>query len=711
MRRVAILIGSVLFGNLGYVQAARLITKGRGLSLSDDPHDDLDAAVLEVLKDLESGGGSDDDGISEEAIQGAVSRFDASVFGDVPRSHRVEYDFRNSWDGLSFSERWEMFRNEVDVRLLQGFWNDKEDTGPVCHPALVGNKDSEKLAILTHGFLGCPGMWYRVVPKLISAGFQVMLVVLPGHGRRFEWTANGEVVDTGDFGANTSSKRLDSGKVNDNIDDLPTTAAPYLLFADALRRLAEQWKLEHPKGLLVAAGHSLGGAVTAKFAMEIPDVVDSVLLLSPMLGLKWKTIETFANLAPNVRLSKGASCEHKRGTGSGGMCQFRLSQVLAMADFAFAVLCCHWGFENACANRYNMGPNIVLKVLGIVATTITNLTHTMEVYKDNMRNSLCRKVSRTKEAHLKREGMGQLKSFQVVTSKGENLVDNGQIEEFVDEVRKRRVLQSWGESSHIKTDFCKWSSEVGHSYMSNRGSRNGEKWWHPYIENVVKEFLEDGKNFDIATRSAGGDYCFEGSDDVAGSYLVRLPATQQKIDYWIGYKGVRWPSRAKVLFQGEVVKESEWRRLRNARQVEILSYHSRYLIVTRLAPHENVRDIFQIRTGNLILLTREDGDCCMRPELHYVDSTVPLHEAVKNSSSSSTTLRFCGKGFLRVICKEIGCATDSLGTKATQSWLFKTCAEDMDTANNDGEDHVKKVRLRGDVVVQVSDKRGEVQGF
>jgi len=518
------------------------------------------------------------------------------------------------------------------------------DCGPVCYPNLVGPPNSNKLIILQHGFLACPGMWFRVVPRLIQAGFRVMLPTLPGHGRAFRFPANASDrlnvkvidLDTGPI-YNGSELDTDLSGAHDDIDDIPTTSAPYHVFSRTLGQLAAQFKNEHPDGIVAVGGHSLGGLVTANYAMDMPDVVDRVILLNPMLGVASAVVKAINLLAPNKIWGKGAKCEGKRGKGSGGTCQFKLANVHAMTTFARELLCDHLGISIDAMCYFHLavkGPSSTSRII----------------------------ESRTQ--------LGRLKSFQVVTSRGEPAVDNQRIRTYVELILQIEAerLYTAGRRKDFKISgrdprFCEWPSALGHSYLSNRESN---KWWHPYVEASVANYLTMGKNIDVVSvgSSIAWSDCLMNPENVVDEYLSVLPAIQTR-SYFLGRpSGPMIAMRADVLYTGDVWKESHTFGNMNKRHMEMLEYGTRLLIVTRMEANDNIRNIYDVRKWdvlNISVASERNGALCLSPQVDDVEIHRPLDQAIqkvqekRSRGDSPRVLEFCGRDFVGALCKKVDC--------------------------------------------------------
>lgn len=522
-----------------------------------------------------------------------------------------------------------MFRRAVPLSKLQNNYDRKLDSGPVCHPTLVGPKDSNKLAILLHGFLACPGLWFRIVPRLIANGFRVLLPTLPGHGRKWinpkgdrNSDANVKVVDldedpitneTGDGDLQESSDLgIDLRKADDDIEDIPTDPLPYQIFARTLGELAKQFKKDHPGAVIAVGGHSLGGALTAYYAMDIPEVIDRVMLFNPMFKLSSGWSSMMASWFSGWQLSKGSKCESQRGTGSGGQCQFTLAHVKAMERFGVAMFC-HWGLRNKDKCHKNRHNQVVFR---------------------------------------------QMKEFQVVSSREEGSVDYSWIERFVRAVQQQRLSRHGVASGPFneKSDptSCLWPKELGHSYLSNRVTPSSpEKWWHPYVESVSEVFLSTGKNIDLVGTGflSDGNDCLKKSSDVAGEYLSVLPALQhEKVYHMKAPVAGSQPVVADVLFSGHVQKESDGGWKTNDRHIELLAYNSqarrkyKHLIVTRKTENDNIRNIYVIRKGSQVNLRKQQGgSICMEVRSDEAEVGIPLDEALRKAySRNHKTRKICG---------------------------------------------------------------------
>ena len=105
--------------------------------------------------------------------------------------------------------------------------------------------------ILIHGMSASLSDWWRLMPLLVSAGYQAIAVDLLGHG--------------------------DSAKPSD--PDQYTTKAVYT----ALEEWIDQLGIDTPFYLV---GHSLGGYMSLMYALNHPDRVQAMVLIDPLYSLK-----------------------------------------------------------------------------------------------------------------------------------------------------------------------------------------------------------------------------------------------------------------------------------------------------------------------------------------------------------------------------------------------------------------------------------------
>lgn len=613
------------------------------------------------------------------------------------------YDFGYSWANKTFEERWLAFREAVPLSKLQDHWDPSADTGPACYPSLLGPSSSEHLAILIHGFTSCPATLDPVTKKMLAAGFRVLRPTLPGHGRK--WTKTETSVchfDGSDESTaeNCTNEKMTSVRNTDDLSEFPEEPGPYLYFADALGKLAEQFKAEHPTGKVVVLGHSLGGIVAAKLSLERPKTVDRLLLMNPMFGLSTHLLQVL-KVGSSARVSwsmlGNADCEEMRGKNSGGNCQFKVANVMAMSNLAYVILCKQWGLEEAC-RWYNtkamsylatgaLGTPSLLAAGALAGAAVAGpfgaiiggpVALMTGLWAGGRAGAVLGKsigrwaVNDTKVAEATRRGFADLQNFQVVATYGDAAVDNKRVERLVDEVDRQRKL-STGVADRTGTSYCYWPSSVTHCYNNDKDEPSAAHWFHPYIEESLSRFLTGGHHVDIVRRaplpwkSTNVDrfgWCLDGHTDVAGNKLAVLPAVQHKSSYELG---ASWPMglrsvTADVMFVGDVRKQSETLGTYHWRSVELLEFQSGQvdiskaarILVTRKYADDTVRDVFLLKHQQEI-----QGECVraqvikLRNIDKYESLVKQMMRIVPSGKYDSQTIKlwFCGNSELpQAIC-------------------------------------------------------------
>jgi len=209
-----------------------------------------------------------------------------------------------------------------------------------CTPILQEPSGASRgLMFLQHGYTGCPGFWYLLVPRLVRAGWTVMAPMLPGHGRAPLVTPNGS----------------SSYEVRDYMDDLPTTADDFEVYSRELIEIARKYKAANANKEMVLVGVSFGGAVATFMAMngEV-NTWDRLMLMQPFLAPPEQLGYDFTpsalrrliqfslpafKLLGNDTITWGEWCEEARWPGDpregghGGTCQFTLAASSAVLGF------------------------------------------------------------------------------------------------------------------------------------------------------------------------------------------------------------------------------------------------------------------------------------------------------------------------------------------------------------------------------------------
>ncbi len=212
--------------------------------------------------------------------------------------------------------------------------------------------------ILHHGFTVCPQMYFEWGENYLSPnGYDVLLTVLPGHGRVWEG---------------------DNNSLND-ISALPTRENWYEIYSPTIKAFNEL--MHESRGTRILGGFSVGGALAMAEMMDEPHLFDRVILFSPFFrlseakksdfGSDQKWLEILQNLAgplveqkayildlisnprypmypiSTYRQTWGDGCEiTERAAGRAGYCQFSLNAISADQQLAL------WGLNQIPANQY-----------------------------------------------------------------------------------------------------------------------------------------------------------------------------------------------------------------------------------------------------------------------------------------------------------------------------------------------------------------------
>jgi alpha-beta hydrolase superfamily lysophospholipase len=172
------------------------------------------------------------------------------------------------------------------------------------------------VVVLFHGFTACPQQFFEIAADLNTAGYDVLLPLLPGHGRQFS------VVD---------------GKRKDNIASLPTgaTRERYSQLAEEMTAIAGEARYDR-----VVGGLSMGGMVATSaliqgqnFRGASTSVWTRGILFAPFFGPPgvsgWAS-RVGGMMAPGAMRSWGPECERSTVPGKrAGICEFTLGNLQA----------------------------------------------------------------------------------------------------------------------------------------------------------------------------------------------------------------------------------------------------------------------------------------------------------------------------------------------------------------------------------------------
>ena len=121
---------------------------------------------------------------------------------------------------------------------------------------------ADHVVVIAHGYGEDIGRYERIAQALVANGAVVYAVDHAGHGK-----SDGDRVLIGDF--------------EDIVSDL--------------RALHETARLEHPDLPAVLLGHSMGGMIAARYAQRYGDVLEVLVLSSPVIG-SWRAVTDLLSL-------------------------------------------------------------------------------------------------------------------------------------------------------------------------------------------------------------------------------------------------------------------------------------------------------------------------------------------------------------------------------------------------------------------------------
>jgi esterase/lipase len=241
-----------------------------------------------------------------------------------------------------------------------------------CWPRIIkANKSTPfKGSVLAiHGFTACPQQYFELAERLSDKGYNVILPLMPGHGR--VWVDGNDHFEEIISGSNAIEK--------------------YKTFAIQLNQVMREEKREK-----VIIGLSVGGAVSLLATELDPDLYQRSLAISPYLSyskeadsriqklLKKILGPSFLNFigAGEKKIGWGEGCEKReRDNGRAGICNFKLAQIHAaekLGDFVRSL------YKNIKTKTQIVG---VEKDKAI--NNNTNLSFYRKLYKINQQTALC----------------------------------------------------------------------------------------------------------------------------------------------------------------------------------------------------------------------------------------------------------------------------------------------------------------------------------
>lgn len=586
-----------------------------------------------------------------------------SRFSDRRRRSTSHFRVGEDWDSKTFAEQWEEYSHAVPLERFQGGENpgwipDGTQDGMSCAPYLWGPEDANNLLIMVHGFMACPGRWGLTIKDIMSrevtcglpggegadaprpcGKYRIMGVTLPGHG--YKWEEIETKVKVLHQSNSTSSSQSVNSHRRDNITDIPFDKFAWMDFTEAVGRMAEQWRKEHPDGVIAIDGHSVGGLMSLAISVRRAHIFDRVLIQNPELGPNNVLFNPAERVSKHLRLNIDAlsdDCEGERDEGMafpGGQCQFKFGHIGSAWSFARDLYCRQWQISR-CAT--------------------TGWVFNTAAYEDARRN------------------FTKIKAFQMVQTKGDTAVEEKRILMFMQEFNDARP-----DDPHV--GLCTFPKVMTHTYLVPNYINNhpgGERWWAPMALDRLNTFLLEGKTIPISEKEGNfnwkstsrkswliasisrshqrGDYCIPKSKTrVSGKYLTVLPAQQSKTEYEIARPDGS-VARAKVLFQGLASKESETAGVMYERVEELLEVDDYYVFVGRKNVDALISELYLVGT-----VIREKD--CLASVVAKLNPLEPLFLEIENGMPSLALARpwkleFCNADFVSVVCSELDCTAD-----------------------------------------------------
>ena len=228
-------------------------------------------------------------------------------------------------------------------------WNDYVSTladknlQDKCSPILVEPKlpnQAQGLAVIYHGFTGCPIQFINMAQELADEGWAVLLPLLPGNGREpvFDQAKIQELEES--FGKPASRIVADgdaSDLVKDDFSDIPQDTAEYYDYAERMTTIAKSFA-----GPRVIAGLSLGGGLAVATLIKgaelaesgSPNVWSRSFLVTPFFrapSIQGNLAPIVGASVPNFGFGFGSNCEAgqlRNDYGKRiGICDFALGNI------------------------------------------------------------------------------------------------------------------------------------------------------------------------------------------------------------------------------------------------------------------------------------------------------------------------------------------------------------------------------------------------
>jgi pimeloyl-ACP methyl ester carboxylesterase len=364
-----------------------------------------------------------------------------------PASERTQAEFLRVWEG---------YRNSVIS---------KAKIQENCKPFLVPAKSDVPFrgtVFLHHGFTACPQQFREWAEKDLSpAGYNVVAVLLPGHGR--EWNR---------VSSSSGKKKIDE----DEIDGLPNRlnwSSEYTLFTAQVNKV-----LAAAPGERVVGGLSVGGETAVLSAWMNPNLVDRLILFAPFFRISGED-------------GKGPDAAPKEFwkmilKGAENSLHGLVPDVVDVLSDPSPTNSLHWisqirvGWGDGCLEERYMKP--MPGRAGICEFRMNHLSANQMLGK-----FLTRKANYRNLKNL---------SVQIVAVDHDVVADVGSIRKFRD---------YFAESSEgVRPSFCLMPVGVNHSMLSRYDAPSENKWWLNSALQRATTFVVDGKSF---PKKGETDFC------------------------------------------------------------------------------------------------------------------------------------------------------------------------------------------------------------
>ncbi len=209
-------------------------------------------------------------------------------------------------DESSFVVAWNDYTDSLNKLELQTGCKPRHYRPPAGSPV-------RGAVLLIHGFSACPQQYFQLGPAIAAAGYEVLVPLLPGHGR------------------------LPGNDGRDNLSALPAGGDwdRYGKFAARMNSIMAQAPGEH-----VVVGYSLGGGIALNAILRNPELYDRTLLLAPLLAIRGgRMIEHIVEFFGDVPLLKDlrvktrglrAKCRRWSEASRAGFCDYRYKHAAAL---------------------------------------------------------------------------------------------------------------------------------------------------------------------------------------------------------------------------------------------------------------------------------------------------------------------------------------------------------------------------------------------